>query len=245
MESWRFCQVIPRKIVCEWFVDSVLQCTCDASRGHAQQAHLRPHCFQGSPGEDVAHAPCDPRRQHVFVHCSQGNLMAGRAGARNTANLAVVVAARGFGILRAAGDLAQHAVDNAGSEKEWRGGRQAPAGGEGRMGRGSHLVCPPPPCDIPSGCCSFTGPWTVTRSSLRMLRRVFAFCRPLRPVLLLVSFPRSRSPVVGVPGLCWMWHGVPFARQWRPVVAVLRMCWLLPGSFDCFAVHAPLSTGRP
>ena len=61
---------------------------------------------------------------------------------------------------------------------------------------------PPPVCDILSGCCSFTGPWTVTRSSLRMLRRVAAFCRPLRPVLLLVSFPRSRSPVVGVLGLC-------------------------------------------
>ena len=57
-------------------------------------------------------------------------------------------------------------------------------------------------CDIPSGCCSFTGPWTVTRSSLRMLRRVAAFWRPLRPVLLLVSFPHSRSPVVGVLGLC-------------------------------------------
>ena len=59
-----------------------------------------------------------------------------------------------------------------------------------------------PLCDIPSGCCFFTGPWTVTRSSLRMLRRVAAFCRPLQPLLLLVSFPRSRSPVVGVPGLC-------------------------------------------
>ena len=59
-----------------------------------------------------------------------------------------------------------------------------------------------PLCDIPSGCCSSTGPWTVTRSSLRMLRRVAAFCRPLWPVLLLVSFPRSRSPVVGVLGLC-------------------------------------------
>ena len=59
-----------------------------------------------------------------------------------------------------------------------------------------------PLCDIPSGCCSFTGPWLVTRSSLRMLRRVAAFCRPLRPVLLLVPFPRSRSPVVGVLGLC-------------------------------------------
>ena len=106
-------------------------------------------------------------------------------------------------------------------------------------------VAPPPPvCDIPSGCCSFTGPWTVTRSSLRMLRRVAAFCRPLRLVLLLVSFPRSRSPVVGVLGLCCMWHGVPFARQRCPIVGVLRMCWLFPGSFDCFccpraSVHRP------
>ena len=86
----------------------------------------------------------------------------------------------------------------------------------------------PPLCDIPSGCCFFTGPWTVTLSSLRMLRRVAAFRRPLRLVLLLVLFPRSRSPVVGVPGLCWMWHGVPFARQWRPIVGVLRLCWLFP-----------------
>ena len=99
---------------------------------------------------------------------------------------------------------------------------------------------PPPLCDIPSGCCSFTGPWTVTRSSLRMLRRVAAFCWLLRPVLLLVLFPRLRSPVVGVPGLCGMWHGVPFARQRRPIIGVLRMCWL----FDCFccpraSVHRP------
>ena len=77
-----------------------------------------------------------------------------------------------------------------------------------------------PLCDIPSGCCFFTGPWTVTRSSLRMLRRVAVFCRPLRPVLLLVSFPRSQGPVVGVPGLCWMWRDVPFVRQQRPVIGV-------------------------
>ena len=77
---------------------------------------------------------------------------------------------------------------------------------------------PPPLCDTPSGCCFFTRPWTVTRSALRMLRRVAASCRPLRPVLLLVSFPRSRSPVVGVPGLCWMRQDVPFARQQRPVI---------------------------
>ena len=53
-----------------------------------------------------------------------------------------------------------------------------------------------------------------------MLRRGAAFCRPLRPVLLLVSFPRSRSPVVGVLGLCGMWRDVPFACQRRPVVDV-------------------------
>ena len=46
-----------------------------------------------------------------------------------------------------------------------------------------------------------------------MLRRVAAFCRPLRPVLLLVSFPRSQSPVVGVLGLCWMWHPPPIKQR--------------------------------
>ena len=71
----------------------------------------------------------------------------------------------------------------------WVGGGSKGGGGGGG-----------PPCvTFRRGCCSFTGPWTVTRSSLRMLRRVAAFCRPLRPVLLLVSFPRSRSPVVGTP----------------------------------------------
>ena len=110
---------------------------------------------------------------------------------------------------------------------DWAGG-----GGPGRQLRPTSALVPlslrregytppPPPCDIPSGCSFFTGPGTVTRSSLRMLRRVAAFCRPLRPVLLLVLFPRSRSPVVDVPGLCWMWHGVPFARQRRPIVGVL------------------------
>ena len=72
----------------------------------------------------------------------------------------------------------------------------------------SPLPPPPPLCDIPCGCCSFTGPWTVTRSSLRMLRRVAAFCRPLRPVLLLVSFPRSRRPIVGVLGAVLVVAGV-------------------------------------
>ena len=75
-----------------------------------------------------------------------------------------------------------------------------------------------------------------------MLRRVAAFCRPLRPVLLLVLFPRSQSPVLGVLGLCWMWQDVPFAYQRSPVVGVLELCWLLQGSFDCFCCP---SSGRP
>ena len=48
-------------------------------------------------------------------------------------------------------------------------------GGVG-VGRRGFWLPSPPLCDIPSGCCSFTGPWTVTRSSLRMLRRVATFC---------------------------------------------------------------------
>ena len=58
---------------------------------------------------------------------------------------------------------------------------------------------PPPRVTFRRVVAPLRGPWTVTRSSLRMLRRVAAFCRPLRRVLPLVSFPRSRSPVVGVP----------------------------------------------
>ena len=48
----------------------------------------------------------------------------------------------------------------------------------------------------PLGCCVFTGPWRVTRSSLGMLRRVGVFWQPLRPVFLLVSLPRQRRPVI-------------------------------------------------
>ena len=59
---------------------------------------------------------------------------------------------------------------------------------------------PPPLCDIPFGCCFFTGAWTSTHSSLRMLRRVAAFCRPLRPLLVLVSFPRDLETCAEVPG---------------------------------------------
>ena len=42
---------------------------------------------------------------------------------------------------------------------------------------------PPPRVTFRRVVAPLRGPWTVTRSSLRMLRRVAAFCRPLRPVL--------------------------------------------------------------
>ena len=96
------------------------------------------------------------------------------------------------------------------------GGQVSPGGAPGRWAlrpqspalvyfrAAPHLRAPPPPprVTVRRVVAPLRGPWTVTRSSLRMLRRVAAFCRLLRPVLLPVSFPRSRSPVVGVPGLC-------------------------------------------
>ena len=68
---------------------------------------------------------------------------------------------------------------------------------EGVKGAGLHLKwrCSTL-CDIP--CCFLTGPWTVTRSSLRMLRRVAAFCQLLRPVFPLVALVEPSSWRTGV-----------------------------------------------
>ena len=87
----------------------------------------------------------------------------------------------------------------------------------------------------PLGCCSFTGPWTVTRSSLRMLRRGAAFCRPLRPVLLLVSFPRTTRTVpcaVGCSRPCCHPRGghLPARRAQPPP---LRSTWALCRGRGC------------
>ena len=101
------------------------------------------------------------------------------------------------------------------------------------------LRTPPPPCDIPSGCCFFTGPWTVTRSSLRRARRVAAFCRPLRPVLLLVSFPRSRSPVVWCVGAVLDVAGCAVCASAAPVVAHWGCAGCCRGRLTVFAVHLP------
>ena len=82
----------------------------------------------------------------------------------------------------------------------------------------------PPLCDIPSCCCFFTEPWTV-------MRRVAAFCLPLRPVFPLVLFSRWRSAVVGVLGLCRLLRGSFLGRSCplpphsgRPPPASLCFC---------------------
>ena len=55
----------------------------------------------------------------------------------------------------------------------------------------------------------------------------------------------SQSPVVGAPGLCWMWRDVPFARQRCPVVGVLGVVLVGCGGgrLTVFAVHTPPETG--
>ena len=69
-----------------------------------------------------------------------------------------------------------------------------------------------------------------------MLRRVAVFCRPLRPVLLLVSFPRSRSPVVGVPGVAGCAVCASAApNSWR-IGGCAGCC---RGRLTVFAAHTP------
>ena len=77
-------------------------------------------------------------------------------------------------------------------------------------------------CEVPLGCGFFTGPWTVTRSSLRMLRRVNAFDRCTR-CFLRCRFSASGAQQLGNWGLCWL--------SW--------------GRLTIFAAHSPPRSGRP
>ena len=109
-----------------------------------------------------------------------------------------------------------------------------------------HTPPPPPsPCDIPCGCCFFAGAWTVVRSPLRVLRRVAAFCRPLRPVLLRALFPRSRSAVIGCTGAVLVAAGAVCA-------SAVPSSWRTGGGAGCcggrltvFAAHTPPLSGGP
>ena len=75
------------------------------------------------------------------------------------------------------------------------------------------------PCVTFVGLLFLHGPWTVTDSSLRVLRRAAAFCRPLRPVFLLVSLLRWRIPGIGVLGVVLVGAGVV---SWLLLPSALR-----------------------
>ena len=81
-------------------------------------------------------------------------------------------------------------------------------------------AAPPPlsPPPIPSGCGFFTGPWTVTRPSLRMLRRL-----PSTDVLLVVGDRRVGFLLPGgLPGLC---SGCPVGTACAPLQCVVVAVW--------------------
>ena len=74
-------------------------------------------------------------------------------------------------------------------------------------------------CDIPSGCCFFTGPLDshpVFPSHVASGRCVLSAAAAGAPAGVV-----SASPVVGVPGLCWLLRDVLFAHQRRPAGSVL------------------------
>ena len=60
-----------------------------------------------------------------------------------------------------------------------------------------------------------------------MLRRGAAFCRPLRPVLLLMSFPRERGLVVGTLGVVLVVAGVVL-RFWLPPPLHIQVAHHMP-----------------
>ena len=100
---------------------------------------------------------------------------------------------------------------------------------------------PRPPCVTLRRVAVSLRPWTVTRSSLRVLRRVATLCRPLRPVFLLVSFSCSQGPVVGVLGWCWLvWgsflgHCCPLPSALRSSTTCSAVCpWACGPSGRCF-----------
>ena len=90
-----------------------------------------------------------------------------------------------------------------------------------------------PPCHIPSGCGFFTGPWTVTRLSLRMLRQVPAFAAFAEPSGLCVG------AVLNVAGCAVCASAAP--SSWRNG-GCAGCCG---GRLTVFAAHTPPSSGRP
>ena len=89
-----------------------------------------------------------------------------------------------------------------------------------------HIAPPPPPmCDILSGCCFFAGALDSHPFFPSHVASGRCFCRPLRPVLLLVSFPHSRSPVRWCSGAVLVAAGAVCAlavpSSWRTEVVLV------------------------
>ena len=106
--------------------------------------------------------------------------------------------------------------------------------------------CPPPPCDIPSGCCFFTGPWTVTRSSPSHVasgRCVLsaAAAGALAGVVSAFAEPSGRcdGAVPDVAGCAVCAPAAP--SSWR-IGGCVGCC---ASRFTVFAVPTPPSSGRP
>ena len=97
-------------------------------------------------------------------------------------------------------------------------------GGGGRLGPWPAPAAHP---RVPSGSHLFMGPSTVTRSSLRMLRRVAVFWRPLRLVLLLVSFAGPSGGCAGavldVAGCAVCASAAPSSWRIEVVLVVARV----------------------
>ena len=101
---------------------------------------------------------------------------------------------------------------------------------------GGGAVNPPPACDSPSGCCLFTGPWTVSPSHVAS-GRCFVSAAAAGALAGVVSvFAEPSSWCAGAV------LDAAFARQRRPVVGMLGLCWLLWGSFD---PPPPSTSGAP
>ena len=101
---------------------------------------------------------------------------------------------------------------------------------------GSRMRPPAPLRDIPSGCGFFPGPWTVTRSSLCMLRRGCVLLAAAGARAGVVSAFAVRSGWCAGAVLVAVGASCALAV---PVIGVPQLCWLSRGRLTVFAAHAP------
>ena len=112
---------------------------------------------------------------------------------------------------------------------------------EGEEGGGPKGGGYTPSCDIPSGCCSFTGPWTVTRSSPSHVASGHCFLSAaaagaLAGVVSAFAEPSSKPPPRTVYGRSNTSLGVPMCPRAFPLV---------PEPFLRALKHVHVSTNVP